>query len=60
MNEAERPAVAERPRPGTQKKRPEAQETTDQPDINPLWLIAVLGGIFIVAALAIVRRFRKA
>ena len=59
MNEAERPAVVERPRPEEQKKRSETQEAADKSGFNPLWLIAVLGGILIVAAVAIIRRFRK-
>ena len=60
MNEAERPAVVERPRPEEQKKRSETQEAADKSGFNPLWLIAVLGGVLIVAAVAIIRCLRKA
>ena len=60
MSEAEPPAVVERPRPGAQKKRSETQEAADKSGFNPLWLIAVLGGILIVAAVAIIRCLRKA
>jgi len=60
MSEAERPALVQRPRPGPQKKRSETQEAADPSGFNPLWMIAVLGGALIAAAIAIIRRFRRA
>jgi len=60
MSETGSLAVAERPRPGAQKKRLETQEAADPSGFNSLWMIAVIGGALIVAAIAITRRFRKA